>query len=159
METMKIDDVEHATWAYNDDNGHGLALCGKRIGPQDIGPRLDEPLTCPVCKEMVAKGITEPPKEPQKVENKKRHPALVILGILLEGHQGVKVNGEEWWYQDGVFGLRRECWKGDVRQDDVLIGVDMSVGDFIRWCEKLPEETVIQAVFASVVAKERIKKF
>lgn len=155
MQTMLMDGIEHAVTEYNDDTGYGLTICNKRIGRHDTGPRIDEPLTCQACKDAIAGCVGEP----QKVEIKKRHPALVILKILLEGNQGVKVNEDEWWYQDGVFGLRRQCFKGDVRQEDVLIRVDMSVGDFIRWCEKMPEQTVIQAVFASVVAKERIKRF
>lgn len=96
--------------------------------------------------------------ESKPVELKKRHPAAIILNIILEG-QSVLIKGEEWSYQDGVFGLRRERWVDGVRQEDILLGVDMSVGDFIRWCEKLPEETIIQAVFSSVVAKERIRRF
>lgn len=96
--------------------------------------------------------------EPKPVEVKKRHPAALILNIILEG-QSVLINGEEWSYQDGVFGLRRQRWVDDVRQDDILLSIDMTVGQFIQWCERLPEETVIQAVFSSVVSKERIKRY
>lgn len=91
-------------------------------------------------------------------ETAKRHPALIILSALLDGH-GVSIKGEEWWYQDGIFGLRRQRWENGVRQDDVLIEVEMTVGGFIRWCEKLPPETISQVVFSTVVAKERVRRF
>lgn len=93
-----------------------------------------------------------------KVEVKRRHPAAVILDIVLGGQSAV-IQGEEWSYQDGVFGVRRQRWVDGVRQEDILLGVDMTVRQFILWCERLPEETIIQAVFSSVVAKERIRRF
>lgn len=93
-----------------------------------------------------------------KVDVKRRHPAAIIFNIILEG-QAVLINGEEWRYQDGIFGIRREKWTDGVRQEDILLSIDMTVGDFIKWCEKLPEETIIQAVFASVIGKERIRKY
>ena len=107
--------------------------------------------------------MNEPEKPPEDEASKafplkKRHPAAIILNIILSGQAAV-INGEEWMYQDGVFGIRREKWQNDVRQEDILLGVDMSVSDFIKWCEKLPEKTIIQAVFSSVMAKERIRRY
>jgi len=91
------------------------------------------------------------------VEVKKKHPAKIILGILLEGHP-ILVNGEEYLWTDGVFGVRRECYRDGVRQDDVVIGVDMTVAGFIKWCESLPEETITKAIFSHVVASQRKKR-
>lgn len=91
------------------------------------------------------------------VELKKKHPAKIILGILLEGHS-VVVDGEEYLWTDGVFGVRRQSYKDDVRQDDVVIGVDMTVAGFIKWCEGLPEETITKAVFSHVVMLQRRKR-
>lgn len=88
------------------------------------------------------------------VELKKRHPAKIILGILLEG-RSVVVNEEEYLWTDGVFGVRRQSYKDGVRQDDVVIGVDMTVAGFIKWCENLPEETITRAIFAHVVMLQK----
>lgn len=109
-------------------------------------------------KPLSEEGLKAVKTQSKAVEVKKRHPAAIILNIILGGEAAV-INGEEWRYQDGVFGIRREKWEDGVRQEDILLGVDMTVADFIKWCEKLPEETIIQAVFASVIAKERIRRF
>ena len=58
METMLVNGTEHAIQVYDDDCGFGLTLCNHTIGPQDIGPRLDEKLTCELCKEIIAKTVT-----------------------------------------------------------------------------------------------------
>jgi hypothetical protein len=51
-DTMLIEGVEHAAYAYNDDTGHGLTVCGQPIGPGDVGPRA-EPVTCKACLEKL----------------------------------------------------------------------------------------------------------
>lgn len=91
------------------------------------------------------------------VEIRKKHNAQIILGILLDGH-AIVVDGEEYRYQDGVFGVRRESRKDGIRQDDVVIGIDMTVAGFIKWCEKLPEETITRVIFSHVVALQKRKR-
>ena len=54
--TMLIEGVEHVCIIYDDDTGRGLTLCQERIGPQDIGPRLDEEVTCEKCLEPEMQG-------------------------------------------------------------------------------------------------------
>jgi len=49
---MLVEGVEHLLRAYNDDNGYGLTLYEKRVGPWDIGPRLDEAITCVKCEKI-----------------------------------------------------------------------------------------------------------
>jgi len=65
MTTMLVEGVEHICAAYNDDNGCGFTLCEQRIGPQDVGPRLDETVTCQKCiaiEARNAKGLREKPE-------------------------------------------------------------------------------------------------
>jgi hypothetical protein len=95
--------------------------------------------------------------EPKIILDNRRHPAAILLGVLLSG-EPILVNGEERRYQDGIFGVRRQVFKGEARQADVLLGVDMSIAGFIQWCEKLPEEVFIQAVFNKVVKQELRRK-
>jgi hypothetical protein len=53
---MLVAGVEHVCIIYDDDTGRGLTLCEERIGPQDIGPRLDEEITCEKCLQVEAQG-------------------------------------------------------------------------------------------------------
>lgn len=55
MMTILVSGVEHALVFYNDNNGYGLALCEEKIGPWDVGPRMDEKITCTKCQEAQAK--------------------------------------------------------------------------------------------------------
>jgi len=91
------------------------------------------------------------------VEIRKKHNAQVILGILLDGH-GVVVDNEEYRYQDGVFGVVRQVWEDNIQKADIVIGLEMTVSGFIKWCEKLPEETVTRAIFAHVVQMQRERR-
>jgi hypothetical protein len=89
-----------------------------------------------------------------KVELKKRHPALIALNILLSG-EPVLVAGEEWRYQDGVFGVVRKQEDGKTGvTEDIVLGVDMTLAGFVKWCEKLPEEAILQSIFNKVVHEE-----
>lgn len=55
--TMVVDGIEHILLAYDDDNGHGTALCGQAVGPWAIGPRFDEAVTCVECKEVLRRRL------------------------------------------------------------------------------------------------------
>jgi hypothetical protein len=50
--TMLVNGIEHALAQYNDDNGYGLACCGQKIGPWDIGPR-EEHVNCVACLQAI----------------------------------------------------------------------------------------------------------
>lgn len=53
--TITVDGVEHVLTHYNDDNGYGLASCGARVGPWDLGPNLGE-VNCAKCAGKVKHG-------------------------------------------------------------------------------------------------------
>lgn len=53
MTTMQRGAVECAVILFNDDNGHGITLCGESITPFDLGPRFQK-VTCPKCLELAA---------------------------------------------------------------------------------------------------------
>lgn len=91
------------------------------------------------------------------VEIKKKHNAKIILGILLDGH-AVVVDGEEYLWQDGVFGVRRHVWQDGVRGDDMILGMNMTVAGFIKWCETMPDEVITRAIFAHVVQLQRERR-
>lgn len=93
----------------------------------------------------------------QIVKGGQRHPATTILSIILSG-EPVFVDGEEWAYREGIFGVWRQSFRDGVRQEDIFLGVDMSIGAFIKWCEKLPEETILQAVFNKVLHQDRKRR-
>lgn len=84
------------------------------------------------------------------VDIKRRHAALVVLGILING-QPILVEGDEYRYDDGVFGIVRKRIVNGRESGEVIIGLDMNVGEFVKWCERLPEEVLIQGVFNNVV--------
>lgn len=52
MLSMLIDGIEHVVWAYDDDMGYGATLCEVGIGRSDVGPRLEQEITCQKCKEI-----------------------------------------------------------------------------------------------------------
>lgn len=60
MMTMLIGTVEHIVFAYDDDMGYGATLCEEKIGRCDLGPRMDEPITCPKCNEIQIKNSKIP---------------------------------------------------------------------------------------------------
>lgn len=93
----------------------------------------------------------------KKVEIKRRHQALVVLKCLLDGHTIIH-EGEEWYYQDGVFGVKRGRLRGG-ESEEVILGVDMSLPAFVKWCERLPEVEIVQMAFNAVLKgmKSRIK--
>jgi len=94
-------------------------------------------------------------KEAKELRLERRHPALVILRALLQGNP-LLVDKEEWYLQDGIFGPKRvmeDSKTGEKRE--IILGVDMTLAGFVAWCEKLPEETVLQTVFNSVMHMSR----
>ncbi len=84
----------------------------------------------------------------------RKHQALIILSALLKGHS-ISVGDQEWRYEGGVFGVVRGVWKNDKWIEDRIFGVDMTVGAFVKWCEKLPEEVLVQTAFQVVMAETR----
>jgi len=88
---------------------------------------------------------------------KRKHPALIVLRALLEGN-AVVADGEEYRYDEkGVFGVVRKrfiCGTG-VEAEPVVLGIEMTVEQFVKWCETLPEEVVIQTVFGTVMRQGR----
>lgn len=89
--------------------------------------------------------------------DKKRHPALILLNIALEGHP-VKIGNEEWTYADGVFGIVRKVFDGQGEEiETCVIGVDISMQAWIKMCEKASEAEVIGAVFSHVVTTNNRK--
>lgn len=94
----------------------------------------------------------------KKVEVKRRHPALILLGIALQGHP-VKVGGEEWTYADGVFGVVRKAFDGEGKEDGIYIyGVDLSVQAWIKMCEKVPEEEIVAAIGSYILTENNRKR-
>lgn len=92
------------------------------------------------------------------VELKKRHPALILLNILLDGHP-VTMEGDEWRYENGVFGVVRDVFDGQGKKTDtILLGVEYSLIGFIKLCERQSEETIQAAIFSHVVTGENKRK-
>lgn len=97
--------------------------------------------------------------EPTPIVVKKKHPASIVLNILLDGHP-VQMEGDEWIYEDGVFGVVRDAFDLVTGKKDgsYILTPGISVSAFIKMCERLPEQDVIAAVFSHVVTKENRKK-
>jgi len=98
-----------------------------------------------------------------EVKSKRKHPALIVLNGLLDGNPLIvemevveRKEGrdfkmrvkEEYRYQDGVFGVARTMENTMTKEKrDVILDAGMTLGGFVRWCEELSEETIIQFVF------------
>jgi hypothetical protein len=86
---------------------------------------------------------------------KRRHPALLVMAALLKGVH-VRVDGEEYRYQDGALCVQRPSIDLSTgAKQDVLLDTQMTVAQFIKWCEAIPEQAVIQIVFGSVMSDIR----
>ena len=81
-----------------------------------------------------------------------RHPALIVLDILLRGHPVVDESGEQWYYQGGKYGVKREMVdsKSENRRD-VILSCDTTLPGFVRWCENLSEGEIRRIVFNAVL--------
>jgi len=91
----------------------------------------------------------------KELKLKAKHPALIMLGALLRGDPMI-VDREPWYLQDGVFGPKRVMEDSKTgEKTEILIGVDMSIGAFVQWCEKLPEDAILQTVFNTVLAMNK----
>lgn len=85
----------------------------------------------------------------------RKHPALIVLQTLLRGDPMLHA-GEEWYLQDGVFGPKRVMENSQTGEKrEVILGVDMTLAAFVGWCEKLPEEVILQTVFNAVMHMNR----
>jgi hypothetical protein len=94
----------------------------------------------------------------KKVEIKRRHPALILLNILLDGHP-VKMEDDEWMIQDGKLGVVRDSFDASgKKQDTYLLHVDYDLSHFIKLCERQTEETIQAAVFSHVVTNENRRR-
>ena len=92
------------------------------------------------------------------VKVNRRHPALLVMAALLKGVH-VRVDGEEYCYGNGILSIRRTGYDLSTGEDtDVFIDTQMTVGQFIQWCERIPEEAVIQVVFGSVMSDLRKRR-
>lgn len=91
-----------------------------------------------------------------EVEVKRRHPVMIVLQSLLDGLP-VEMEGEEYWLDDnGRLVIKRESINTETREKkDVFLIVDVSVGAFIKLCEKLPEADVITVAGNNVLNKIR----
>lgn len=92
---------------------------------------------------------------------KGKHPALVILGSLLKGVP-VKIDGEEYHLADNVLCVKRSVYAG-IGQEPVgerLIRIDMSVGAFVKMCERLTltEEQLFEIAANTVLNDIRRKR-
>lgn len=92
-----------------------------------------------------------------KVEQK--HPALIVLRSLMIGVP-VTIEGYEYWMdpESRQVVIRRESINTKTGETkDVFICPDMSVGAFIKMCEKIPENDVIEIV-GNIVLNEINRK-
>lgn len=93
-----------------------------------------------------------------KVELKRRHPAMILLDILLDGHP-VRMEGDEWMIQDGRLGVVRDSFDGSgKKQETYLLHVDYELSAFIKLCERQTEATIQAAIFSHVVTKHNRKE-
>lgn len=75
----------------------------------------------------------------------RRHNAVIMLEILLAGLPiKFKDDDREYYYQEGMFGIRatKTNTSKPGYSEEVLLGVDLSLQDFIRLCEKMSFEEV-----------------
>lgn len=49
MTSMKVGSIEHILAAYDEDTGYGVTFCFESVGPCDLGPNLEQDITCVVC--------------------------------------------------------------------------------------------------------------
>lgn len=75
----------------------------------------------------------------------KRPKAIIILEALLEGQPVLFPDDDHtYMYLDGVFGVtatRTNTARPD-EEEEVLLGVDMSLSSFIKLCETIPNSDV-----------------
>ncbi len=75
----------------------------------------------------------------------RRPKSVLILELLLAGFP-VKFPGDEhtWYYQGGIFGI--EAKSCDTERpgwsEDVLLGVEVTIPQFIEMCEKFTDEEI-----------------
>lgn len=92
-----------------------------------------------------------------KVEPK--HPALIVLRSLMIGVP-VTIEGEEYWMdpESRKVAIRRELINTKTGETkEVFICPDMSVGAFVKMCEKLSENEVFEIV-GNIVLNESNRK-
>lgn len=70
---------------------------------------------------------------------------LVVLEALMMGIP-VKMAGEEWHIKDGIFGVRRTRMHlgHPERDEEVLLGVDHTLPAFIKMCEALSAQELME---------------
>ena len=99
------------------------------------------------------------------MEPKRRHNAVIALGILLAGFPiRFKDDDTEYYYQDGIFGFKG-IKQGPINAgsgEELLFQCDLSLQDFIKLCEKMTfEELFIKSsemVLTLWNRKERVRK-
>lgn len=86
----------------------------------------------------------------------KRPKSVIVLECLLDG-QPIKFPGDEhtYYYQDGLFGV--ECTKTDTARpgwsEQVILGVEVDLPTFIKWCDKLTDDEVYLMGCAAVLRR------
>ncbi len=84
----------------------------------------------------------------------RRHPSSIVLRALLNGRP-IMVGEDEYRYENGVFGVRRTLMNlGTGEKEDMIIGLEMTLEQFIKWCEGLPERVIDQTVFDLVLREK-----
>ena len=77
-------------------------------------------------------------------EPRRRHPAHVVLDILLSGLP-FKFPDEpyDYYYQDGVFGIRATRTDDTkAKLEEIILATDITLADFIKKCEGIPFEYI-----------------
>lgn len=98
------------------------------------------------------------------MEKKRRHNAVVMLEILLAGFPiRFKDSNQEYYYQDGIFGIRgQRITPGREGSEKVILETELSLRDFIKLCEEMSFEEVFikgsEMVLTLYNRKDRVVK-
>lgn len=86
---------------------------------------------------------------------RQKHPALIVLKGLLDGHPVFR-DGEEWRYHDGTLGVVRNRLNTKTGESEqVVLRVEWPFDHFVQWCERFTEQELAQVVFSTVIAEGR----
>lgn len=87
-----------------------------------------------------------------------KHPALILLGALLEGIP-LQKDGEKWILQDGRFGVWRERVDTTTGQrDEIILYVDMTLDGFVKWSQKFTPDELWTIGAETVLTQSKRKK-
>jgi hypothetical protein len=83
--------------------------------------------------------------------------SLTVLYYLLEGRE-VELDGEWYKYQDGIFDVVRIRSRQGYPDDEVILKVDYPLSNFIKDCDKIPDEMEHIAVMRANLSLMKIKE-